>query len=70
MNRDNRSQLQTQEIHMHTQIAPKIAALTAALLLNGLIMVGVAHLFDGQSHPQVGLIASTHATAQSAREAT
>jgi hypothetical protein len=54
---------------MNTQIASKIVTLTAALVMNGLIMVGVALLFDGQSHQQLGIIASAQATAQ-AHEAT
>jgi Mn2+/Fe2+ NRAMP family transporter len=55
---------------MNTQIASKIVTLTAALVMNGLILVGVALLFDGQSHQQFGSIASAQATAQSTRQAT
>jgi hypothetical protein len=33
---------------MHTHILPKLAALTAALLMNGLIIAGVNLLFNVQ----------------------
>jgi len=55
---------------MHTQIASKIATLTVALIMNMLIMAGVAVLFDGQSHQQLGIIASAQTAVQSAHEAT
>jgi hypothetical protein len=55
---------------MHTQIASKIATLTVALIMNGLILVGVAALFDGQSHQQLGVIASDRAAPQSTHAAT
>lgn len=54
---------------MHTQIASKITALAAALMLNSMLMAGLAYLFDGQSHLQSSVIELAHATAQSAHEA-
>jgi hypothetical protein len=55
---------------MHTQITSKIVTLSVALIMNSLIMVGIALLFDGQSHQQSGVIASARATTQLAHEAT
>jgi hypothetical protein len=54
---------------MNTQITSKITSLVAALMMNALIMVGVAHLFDGQLQPQAGMIASAGTAVQSAGEA-
>ena len=55
---------------MNAQIASKIIALTIALALNSLIMVGMAHVFDSESQRQSFVIASTHASTQSAQQAT
>jgi hypothetical protein len=58
------------EIHMNTQIASKIVALTIALTLNSLMMVGMAHVFDSESQRQSFVIASAQASTQSAHAAT
>ena len=50
--------------------ASKIIALTIALALNSLILVGMAHVFDSESRRQSVVIASAHASPQSARQAT
>jgi Mn2+/Fe2+ NRAMP family transporter len=55
---------------MHTQIGSKIVTLAVALIMNSAIMVGVALLFDAQSHQQLGVIASAKAASQSTHEAT
>jgi len=55
---------------MHTQITSKIVTLAAALVMNSVIMVGVAVLFDAQSHQQSGIIASAQAAALATHEAT
>ena len=55
---------------MHTQIASKIATLTVALIVNGLIMASVAVLFGGQSHQQMSVIASDRAAPPSTHAAT
>jgi len=54
---------------MNTQIASKITALAAALMLNSMLMTGVAYLFDGQAHVQSSVIELAHTTAQPAHEA-
>ena len=36
---------------MNPQISSKIAALAVALMMNSLILGGVAYLFNNQSHP-------------------
>jgi hypothetical protein len=36
---------------MHTQITSKLVTLTAALVMNSLIMAGIALLFDGRNWP-------------------
>ena len=35
---------------MHNQISPKLAALAVALMMNGLIIGGVAYIFNTQAH--------------------
>lgn len=55
---------------MNAQMASKIIALTIALALNGLIMVGMAHVFDSESQRQSFVIASAHVSTQSAQLAT
>jgi len=35
---------------MNTQISVKFAALAVALMMNSLLIVGVAYLFNGQIH--------------------
>ena len=41
-----------QETHMTTQISTKLAALAAALMMNSLLIVGVAYVFTGPMHQQ------------------
>jgi hypothetical protein len=48
---------------MNTQISSKLAALAAALMMNGLLIGGVAYLFNGQLHQQPIVIALAHAAA-------
>jgi hypothetical protein len=51
----------TMEKHMNTQISSKIAALAVALMMNSLILGGVAYLFNNQPH--------SHAVAMSLAQA-
>jgi hypothetical protein len=37
---------------MNTQISTKLAALAVALMMNSLLIGGVAYLFNSQLHPQ------------------
>jgi hypothetical protein len=39
-----------QETFMNTRTSSKLAALAIALMMNSLIMGGVAYLFDAQTH--------------------
>jgi hypothetical protein len=55
---------------MNAQLTSKIIALTIALALNSLIMVGMAHVFDSESQRQSLVIASARASTQSAHQAT
>lgn len=40
---------------MSTTISSKLAALAAALLINGFIMGAVGYMFETQSHPHMSL---------------
>jgi hypothetical protein len=40
---------------MNTQISTKLAALAVALMMNSLIMGGVAYVFNGQFHQHASL---------------
>ena len=40
---------------MNTQISTKLAALAVALMMNSLIIGGVAYLFNGQLHDHTAL---------------
>jgi hypothetical protein len=40
---------------MTTQISTKLAALAVALMMNSLIIGGVAFLFNGQRHPHAAV---------------
>jgi hypothetical protein len=51
---------------MNAQLASKVIALTIALTLNGLIVVGMAHVFDSESQRHSFDIAFDRASAQSA----
>jgi len=46
---------------MNTEISSKLAALGAALMLNGLIIGGVAYLFNAQLHQTAPAISSVQA---------
>ena len=48
---------------MNTQISTKFAALAAALMMNTLLMGGVAYLFNGPMHQAVTAVAVAHAAA-------
>jgi|HubBroStandDraft_4_1064222.scaffolds.fasta_scaffold2578829_1 hypothetical protein len=54
---------------MPTQTTSRIAAFTVALMMNSLLLVGVAHLFDAQSRAQASIIALAAAPAQSVQSA-
>jgi len=48
---------------MNTQISSKLAALAVALVMNSLILGGVAYLFNGQLHQHVAVISLAQAAA-------
>ncbi len=52
---------------MNSQVTSKLAALVAALTINGLIMVAVAHLFDGRLHEVTGAVAVVPTISQPAQ---
>jgi len=54
---------------MTTQLTAKISALAVALVLNSLIMVGVARLFDGESQQQSSAVALSGTAVQPIHEA-
>jgi len=41
---------------MNTQISSKFAALAVALMMNSLIIGGVAYLFNGPLHPHTAVV--------------
>ena len=43
---------------MNTQISSKLAALAIVLMMNSMIIGGVACLFYGQPHPQLAVAAA------------
>jgi hypothetical protein len=45
---------------MNTQISAKLAALAAALMMNGLLIGGVAYLFNNQVHQHAAVISVAH----------
>jgi hypothetical protein len=47
---------------MTTEISTKFAALAVALMMNGLIIGGVAYLFSAQLHQQTTAISLAHST--------
>jgi hypothetical protein len=47
---------------MNTQISTKLAALAVALMMNSLIIGGVAYMFNGAAHQQA-VISLAHAAA-------
>jgi hypothetical protein len=48
---------------MTTQISTKFAALAVALMMNGLIIGGVAYLFNGSLHQHTSLVSVAHTAA-------
>jgi hypothetical protein len=48
---------------MNTQISTKLAALAVALMMNSLIIGGVAYLFNGAAHQQTTIISLAHVPA-------
>jgi hypothetical protein len=46
---------------MNTQISTKLAALAVALVMNSLLIGGVAYLFNGQLHQHTTIISLAHA---------
>ena len=49
-----------QETLMHTQISTKLAALAVALMMNSLLIGGVAYLFNGPMHQHSAVISLAH----------
>jgi hypothetical protein len=45
---------------MNTQISTKLAALAVALVMNSLLIGGVAYLFNGQLHQHTAIISLAH----------
>jgi len=54
---------------MNTQISTKLAALAVALMMNSLIIGGVAYLFNGASHQQATVISLAHTAAAASKGA-
>jgi hypothetical protein len=55
---------------MNTQISSKLAALAVALMMNSLIIGGVAYLFNGQiQHNATTSVSLARASAHTAHEA-
>ncbi|HMD27393.1 MAG TPA: hypothetical protein VKH13_02390 [Steroidobacteraceae bacterium] len=48
---------------MNTQISTKLTALAAALMMNSLLIVGVAYLFNGPLHQHTAVISLAHSAA-------
>jgi hypothetical protein len=46
---------------MNTQISTKLAALAAALLMNSLLIVGVAYLFNSSLNQHADIVSVAHA---------
>jgi hypothetical protein len=46
---------------MNTQISTKLVALAAALMMNSLLFVGVAYLFNSALHQHAAIISLAHA---------
>jgi hypothetical protein len=53
------------ETFMNTQISSKLAALAAALMMNSLLIGGVAYLFNGPLHQHVTVISAARTPAPS-----
>ena len=54
---------------MNTQISSKLAALAVALMMNSLIIGGVACLFNAQIQHNAASVSLAHVSAQTAHEA-
>jgi hypothetical protein len=50
---------------MNTQISTKFAALAVALMMNSLIIGGIAYLFNGQLHQHMAVLSVAQATVTS-----
>jgi hypothetical protein len=48
---------------MNTQISTKFAALAVALMMNSLIIGGVAYVFNGALHQHASIVSVAHAAA-------
>jgi hypothetical protein len=49
---------------MHTQIPSKITAFAVAIMMNGLMILGVGHVFNEQAHVRAEATASADAVVQ------
>ncbi len=54
---------------MTTQISTKLAALAVALVMNSMIIGGVAFLFNSQMHPHTMLVSVTHGAQETSHSA-
>jgi len=54
---------------MNTQISTKLAALAVALMMNSLLMGGVAYVFNAQSHQHTAVVSVAHAAASATKGA-
>jgi hypothetical protein len=54
---------------MNTQISTKLAALAAALMMNSLLMGGVAYLFNAQLHQHTAIASLAHTLASTTKGA-
>ena len=50
---------------MNTPITTKFAALAVALMMNSLLIGGIAYLFNGPLHPAASVMSVAHAAAAS-----
>ena len=57
------------ETHMHTQISTKFAALAVALMMNSLIIGGIAYLFNGPLHQHTTVLSVASAAVATMRGA-
>jgi hypothetical protein len=54
---------------MNTQISTKLAALAVALMMNSLLIGGVAYLFNGQPHQQAAIVSLADAAPSTTKSA-
>jgi hypothetical protein len=57
----------TKETHMTTQISTKLAALAVALMMNSLLIGGVAYVFNAQVHQHSAITSLAQATPTTSR---